>query len=239
MKKCIIYLLGCLFILINQPLKAQNIYKAKMVLDSVMNKYVETLNYSFKYQYTIKGVSSDAVIEKKSAFNIKEKDKYYQKIGNIEFVLTKEIYLMLDHDTRKIQYRLEPNVNIYDLEHYDVLTTLNYFKNIGHDAYTEDEQYHILKLESNSGISIPFSYVEMYVDKKTFTIYKQNIIYNTIIKNSKGNFDYPLMELLFSEFKKDLNSKERDKFRKSRYLKDQLGKVIPAAKYKNYTIEKL
>lgn len=228
-----------ILLLIANSVFSQNIFKAKVLLDSVVSKYGTANSYKSKFNIEIKTLSNNDLIEKKSCLNIKYGNSRYQKLGDMVSVLTSEFLVIIDHDQKTFYYGFEPAGDDKEYNDYDVLSTLNYFQNNGHESYSENEYQYVLKLKSNNGVSIPFSIVEMYINKSTYLLDKQVLVYNSFVESDTNEFDHPVLEIKYGQFDPELSSKDKKLFKKELYFKNRLGRWIPNLIYDNYTIQQL
>lgn len=234
--KIIKYLLILFFVFTAQ---AQYKFKAKIVLDSVMKKQLKLKTVKYGTYITVKGLNSDRILEQSNGFYIKNGHNHYQKLGGIEIIMTKEFYIKIDPKYKRMEYLINPPQNENYLGETDALQLLNYFKDNGHYSYKELDSEHVLDLISKSGITIPYSKIELFIAKHSYRINKSILYFNSLIGNSNKSFDYPVMETKFHSYTTTLSASDLDKFKLNYYLYNDSGVYKPQAKYSKYKIVRL
>jgi hypothetical protein len=202
--------------------KAQNVFES--------NSYYLESEFKLFVNYT-----SNEIKEDYKGITVKKGDNTYTRIGNSEIISTNNLYIKIDNDNKrmKIANLTKDNVQKAPLE---LNSYINYFSGY---RVTESNGFWICTLTTSKVTMIPYSKVVVYINKKDYQISKQEMFfltkYKTKIVNGKPKFDYPRLQITYSNFKKS-GFATSDYFTVDNYVKKTNQKYYPIKKYKSYTI---
>lgn len=227
-----------MFFLLTIPTFGQETDKSKIInlLKKSQQVFEGLKSYYFESDYKLYvNQTSNEVKESYTGITVKKDHLAYSKIATTEFVILKDLNLKIDNNTKRIQISTEKNQENLT-PNFDIKKYLNYFVSY---KITEVNNQYKCELKTDKVTMIPYSKVVIYIDKKTSRMLKQELYFltkhKTKIVKGKPHYDYPRLEIVFSNFKtEDIDSDVL--FKKENYVIVNKGKYIPTKKYKEYLI---
>lgn len=233
MKKNIIYITFVSFLLFSfSPEKTIHTKKeVQELFDKVNKKYKSHSFYSMKSEYVLYPSHKGKIpFLKSEVFNIGDKNNYYTKIDEIELVGINSNYIKIDNQTKKIQVSEQDNSTNF----LNISSFLDNFQRF--EIITKPTTY-ICKLYTPAFSVLPYSSIEITINKETLLIEKEIFYYLIAQKLDKNNVeDYPRLEVLFNEIS-TIKTKEIEELLKlERYIVKRNTTILPSKNYKGYTI---
>lgn len=203
--------------------------ESKKVYES-NNGVVQNVIYKLYPTYT----ASSATEEYKGVIATKGK-KAYAQIGFAEFVNLDGHFLHIDNQSKLIQYS---SASEKEISVFDFFKFINNFTN--YSIKTEGNTI-VCTLSSGAVTFVPYSKIEIHLDKNTKQIIKQKLylLISNNYKDSKGNIKSgsPRMEITFSSTQKTSLPGYDKKFILGTYLlQSDKNKFSVASDYTGYTI---
>jgi len=201
--------------------KAQQCYKK--------DKYSLGMKYHSYATYTTSDVfkSYDAVLIKNSA------DMYY-KILNTEMILIGADMLKIAHDQKLVQHNQVNQASVNQMNPMDIEKLLPYF--VKKEVKETDSGYQCIFYTSEI-TQLPYSKLEVFVNKSTYEIQKQIMYFNQVKKYKTANGEiktnYPRLEIICAPLE---NTIDDEKFVLSNYIHKKGSTVILNKKYTNYQL---
>lgn len=214
-----------------------NINDDKVTIVALLKKskdyYDKQKVFKFNTAYDLFAGNSKKAIESYKGVFIKDDKNFYSKIGQTEIIVIKGNTIKIDNESKLIQYFKEEATNeniVYDL--------VKYCNNFGTFDLKSTDNYWICTLNSREVTFVPYSKVVIYLDKKNYSIVKQELFLISTIttKDVKGKdvYSYPKLQITFSAF--ELKKQNEDYFKINYYIELKKGKYYPSKKYSTYQI---
>lgn len=205
MKLILVWMFCCLS-LINYAQSSDQ--KIAEILAKTKESYEKWDSYTLQSTYTLfQGQNSNRVDDSYEGFLVKNKEHYYSRIHNTEFVYSNTKMLKINHDQKRIQYSIVDVKNTNPTQQMDIATYLVYYKD---KKLEETEDQFICTLTTTAITPLPYGKVAFYIDKDSHQINKQVLYYLTkgAFKDQNGKEFYavPRLEITFSELKSEISS---------------------------------
>jgi len=201
--------------------KAQQCYNKDTY--SLEMKYHSYATYTTNEVFT----SYDAVLIKK------ETDVYY-KISNTEMILVGTDMLKIAHDQKLVQHNQVNQASASQMNPMDIEKLLPYF--VKKEVKETDTTYQCTFYTSEI-TQLPYSRLEVFVNKNTYEIQKQIMYFNQVkkykIANGEIKSNYPRMEIICHPMGTDIDN---EKFVLSNYIHKKGSTVTLHKKYSNYKL---
>ena len=225
-----------LFCILFFSLKLISQENAKSILKEFKDRYISTENYQTDVFYEVyKGHDSKIPHQKSTGVVYKNGNSAYSKIGDVEIIDTKEMHLRVNHDEKAIliansQQNNTPNQ--FDLE--------SLFDYLDIDTLEVNPSSWKIVLKAKPITQLPFSSIEITIDKNTFRLKKQVFYYINKIDFSQNvkqsEFDSAKLVVKYKNYKTKNFTLSNTIFKISKYVLKSKQKYIGAGKYENYDI---
>lgn len=203
--------------------------KSQQVYDDLKTYYLESTYKLYVNQ------NSNEIKESYNGITVKKDDVAYSKIATTELISLKDLNIKIDNSTKRIQVSKDKSKQNV-MKAFDVNEYSKYFVKY---KFSEVNNQYKCELSTANVSMIPYSKVVIYIDKKSNRMLKQELYFltkhKTKIVNGKPYYDYPRLEISFTNFKVDGFDVDAF-FRKENYVVASKGKYLPAKKYKEYLI---
>lgn len=204
------------------------------VLKKVAQEYSNTKPLQFNTKYNLyKNSSQKKVFESYiGQFKKNGKNEVYQKIDKTEFVWNKNICLKVVHPDKLINITVSQPL---EMKSFDI-ASLKEWCDV--KSFVDRKSYWELTLATKAFSSLPYSKIVIHIGKNYF-IKKQLFYYNTSIDFStnyrKQNLDYPVLEIIYSNFTRKNESSVF--FNIYKFIEEKNKVINPSKEYQSYTIE--
>lgn len=209
-------------------------------IDSILKKVQEVYNtnnsISLSVNYTL--FKNEVSIHTEESFDgliVKDRQNYYSKINNTEFIQLSDNYVKINHDEKAMLYA-KGTSNSDSSSPLNISGFINFFKTAD---VTETSDLFVCELISKDITMLPYSKVVLHINKKDYSIKKQ-ILY--LIKpmsfannDNEKEISNPRLEITFSE----LDSKKvipNSLFNISNYVDVSKSDVKPSNKLETYQL---
>lgn len=204
------------------------------VLDKVAQEYSKNKPLQFNTKYNLfKNSAQKKVFESYNGqFKKNEKNEVYQKIDQTEFIWNKNICLKVVYPDKLINVTVSQPL---EMQNFDI-SSLKEWCDV--KSFVDRKSYWELTLTTKAFSSLPYSKIIIHIGKNYF-IQKQLFYYNTAIDFStdykKQNLDYPVLEIIYSNFTR--KNESSNYFNIYKFIEEK-NKVIKTTKeFQSYTIE--
>lgn len=203
------------------------------LFDKVNKKYESYTFYSMKSDYTLYPSHKGKVPYLKSeVFIVGDKNNYYTKIDEVELIGINSNYIKIDNKTKKIQLSENTNANATNL-----LNISKFLDNFEKFEITTNHINYVCKLHTPAFSMLPYSSIEVTINKESLLIEKQVFYYLIAQKLDKNSSeDYPRLEMFFKELNTVKTPQLAQLLKKERYIVKSNNAVLPSKNYKGYTI---
>jgi len=201
--------------------KAQQSYR--------VNKYSLRMEYHSYPTYTTDKVytSYDAILMKNST------DMYY-KISTTEMILIGTDMLKIAHDQKLVQHNKVSQTVMDQINPMDFEKLLPYFVK---KEVKETDKVYKCTFHTSEINQLPYSKLEVFVNKNTFEVQKQVMYFNQVkkYKTASGEIktNYPRLEIICHPLGNDVDD---EKFVLSNYIHKKGSTVTINKKYDNYKL---
>jgi hypothetical protein len=190
------------------------------------------LQFNTKYNLYKNKTQKTAFESYVGQFKKNEKNEIYQKIDQTEFIWNKNICLKVIHPDKIINISVSQPV---ELNNFDI-KALKEWCDV--KSFVDKKAYWELTLTTKAFSTLPYSKIVIHIGKNYF-IQKQLFYYNTAIDYSsdykKQSLDYPVLEILYTNIKREKVPKSF--FNIYKYIQEK-NKILNTTKaYNSYAIE--
>lgn len=207
--------------------------KIKELIKRSKSYYAKNRQFSFAINYNLFAGNDKKPIDTYSGMFAKRDANYYTRVGDSEIIHIDNLTVKIDHEMKLIQHYEEEVTKddpIYDL--------MNYFENFKSFQLKSTPKYWICTFNSREVTFVPYSKIIIYLNKKDYSIVKQelHLLSSIKTKDKKGKdvYKFPILEILFSDFK--LGESKVDYFKVSNYLSLKNRRYYPSNKYSSYQL---
>ncbi|WP_298892455.1 hypothetical protein [uncultured Psychroserpens sp.] len=183
---------------------------------------------------------SNEVKEHYSGNIVKNEDRYYIKINNTIFLnqLNTNTFLKLNTEQKLIQFLKGKNVATTNGSLFDQVSVLiNLYKN---QSLKSKGDYWICTLKANTVSQLPYSKVELFVNKETKLLTKQVLYFSSQMpykkKDGTNHLGNPRLEISISDYQFSLTDKDKGLTFLSNYVNTSSSEIRPSTAYKNFKI---
>lgn len=226
-------LIFCLFIFCSSLGFTQTV---EQVLNLVSKEYSkgEYLQYSTKYNLYKNKDAKKTYESYSSVFKKNKKNEVYQKIDQVEIIWNNSYSLKVNHPDKYMSLSLSQPLATGEIS----LKDLKEFCKI--KSFEKKGNGWELVLEPQIFSSLPYSKVVVSINSKYF-IAKQLFYYNTPIDFSNDyrnqNLDYPVLEIINSNFKRETISEAY--FNVKKYVTEMKNGIKVSNEYSDYSLDDL
>lgn len=204
------------------------------VLRKVAQEYSDTKPLQFNTKYNLYKNSSEKKFFESyvGQFKKNEINEVYQKIDQTEFIWNKNICLKVVHSDKLINITISQPL---EMKSFDI-SSLKEWCDV--KSFVDRKSYWELTMTTKAFSSLPYSKIVVHIGKNYF-IQKQLFYYNMAIDFStdyrKQNLDYPVLEIIYSNFTRKKESTTF--FNINRFIEEKSKMIKVTKEYQSYTIE--
>ncbi|WP_136438019.1 hypothetical protein [Tenacibaculum maritimum] len=218
-----------------------NMINAQNTVQSILEAYTKALQENKSYKVAVmykiyKGHLSTIPEEVKTGVFYKDKKKSYTKIEEVEIINTPKIHVKINHGEKAIL--VADGIDSPKEARIDLKELLKYF-----EAKIVEEKMKYWKLifiPKGKITQVPFSKLNVYLEKGSYNILKQEFYYYTTMNFSSSLKSSDLakvkLETSFKNYKEITKKELSDIFEISKYISMNHKKIKPSLRYKNYEI---
>lgn len=210
---------------------------AKEVLSSLKEVYETSTQLQANLQYRLyKGYEAKEINESYEGVYLKKNNHFYAKIGEVEIISTPSFYIKLNH--REKALLLADPVKITTEQMTNNIEQL--FDYLDIVKFNDKGKYWEIELKAKPITQLPFSSVEIQIEKNTYFIKKQVFYYYGEIdfskERTKSDMSAAKLEVVYSNYKQTKFSFTDEIFNEKKYVSNTGKKYNPILQYKEYEI---
>lgn len=210
---------------------------AKSILEELKKRLSEKENYQTDVLYKVfKGYQSEEPHETSSGVFFKKGNNVYSKMAEAEIVSTKDLYLKINHKEKAI---LVANGS-QEIQNADQFNLDELFQYLDVDTLKVNTTSWEIILKAKPITQLPFSSIEIEIDKKTYNIKSQVFYYVSQIDFSKELRKTDLapakLEVTYKNYRTNKFTLSDKVFNSKQYVVKKNTKYVAVNKYKGYDI---
>lgn len=223
----------------NNSMAQENSLSVNSVLEKAEKVFSKTPYYSLDIAYKSFGnYTTNEVLESFSGNIVKQNRSMYLKIHNTIFVTDEEKQLSLKlFETEKV---IEISNQIKEVAEKSPLQITDFIKLFKYRKVEDKGDYYLCSLSTDVVTQLPYGSVQLYITKKDFLITKQVMYflakYPYLDKNGEERKGTPRLEVLLSNFKKQIPEDSKGLTNVSHYIVKKGSEFIGSKTYRDFTI---
>jgi len=208
----------------------------KQVVQLLKQAYESGNNFQVSVHYNLYKGNETNPVESYNGIYYRKGQYIYSKIGKVEIISTPSFYLRINPDQKAILISESTPENVSQLNN-SLLELMQY---VDVDKFYEQNNSIYLKLKAKKITQLPFSSIELVINKQTHLLIKVEYYYFTQINFSqdakKADYAQPRLEVIYSNYKNKNIDIPRSKFKLFSFVSFDGKKYHGLGKFSEYQI---